>query len=201
MKPQGERLGVLPHVPLSSILASSNADGLSSQPKVPLTTTTWEPNIGPPIIRDEMCTTQRPLHDYVECFAFNLKKLCQLYKHKVQIILENDNPIFRKPYRLNEVERAQFELNTRLVELFKGKYVLTIIMLSKKDIFDNWIECYMCGDYHLMNKQTHSNIHVMPLLEETFDTLGQAKVCITLDLRFGYHQLPLKEGEKVKMRF
>lgn len=45
-------------------------------------------------------------------------------------------------------------------------------MLSKKDIFDNWIEYYMCGGYHLMNKQTRSNIHVMPLLEETFDILG-----------------------------
>jgi len=30
MKPQGERLGVFPHVPLSSILASSNEDSLSS---------------------------------------------------------------------------------------------------------------------------------------------------------------------------
>jgi hypothetical protein len=58
------------------------------------------------------------------------------------------------------------------VELFKGKYVSTMIMLSKKDIFDNSIEWYMCGDYHLMNEQTHSNKLVMPLLKETFDTLG-----------------------------
>ncbi len=52
-----------------------------------------------------MRTTQRPLHDYVECFAFNLKKLGRLKGHKVQIILGDDNPIFRKPYRLDEVER------------------------------------------------------------------------------------------------
>lgn len=72
---------------------------------MPLTTTTWEPNIGLTIIKDEMRTTQRPLHDYVECFAFNLKKLGRLKGHKVQIILGDDNPIFRKPYRLDEVER------------------------------------------------------------------------------------------------
>ncbi len=71
-----------------------------------LTTTTWEPNIGPTIIRDEMRTTQRPLHDYVECFAFNLKKLGQLKGHKVQIILEDDNPIFKRPYKLSELERT-----------------------------------------------------------------------------------------------
>jgi hypothetical protein len=41
----------------------------------------------------------------------------------------------------------------------------------------------------------------MPLLEEIFDALSQAKVFITLDLRSGYHQLPLKEGDKVKTTF
>jgi hypothetical protein len=41
----------------------------------------------------------------------------------------------------------------------------------------------------------------MPLLDEIFDVLGQAKVFSTLDFKFGYHQLPLKEGDKVKMIF
>ncbi len=41
----------------------------------------------------------------------------------------------------------------------------------------------------------------MPLLQESFNALGQAKVFNTLDLRFGYHQLPLKEGDKVKITF
>ncbi len=41
----------------------------------------------------------------------------------------------------------------------------------------------------------------MPLLEEIFDALSQAKVFSTLDLKAGYHQLPLKEGVKVKMTF
>jgi hypothetical protein len=39
----------------------------------------------------------------------------------------------------------------------------------------------------------------MPLPKETFDALGQAKVFNILDLRSGYHKLPLKEGDKVKM--
>jgi hypothetical protein len=45
----------------------------------------------------------------------------------------------------------------------------------------------MCGDYHLVNKHMHSNNYAMPLLEEVFDALGQAKVFSTLNLRFGYH--------------
>jgi hypothetical protein len=41
----------------------------------------------------------------------------------------------------------------------------------------------------------------MSLPEEIFDALGQVKVFNTLDLRSNYHQLPLKEGDKVKMAF
>jgi hypothetical protein len=39
----------------------------------------------------------------------------------------------------------------------------------------------------------------MPLLEEIFDGICKAKVISTLDLRFGYQQLPLTKGERVKM--
>jgi hypothetical protein len=41
----------------------------------------------------------------------------------------------------------------------------------------------------------------MSLLEEIFYALGQVKVFSTLDLYSNYHQLPLKEGDKVKKKF
>jgi hypothetical protein len=86
------------------------------------------------------------------------------------------------------------------MELSRGEYVSTIMMLTK-DIFGNWIEHHMCGDYHPLNKRTCSDKYAMPLLEETFDAVGQAKVFSSLDLRSGYHQLPLREGDKVKTFF
>ncbi len=61
----------------------------------------------------------------------------------VHIILEDDNPIFKRPHKLNEVERTLVQiqiikfLDTNLVELFKGEYVSTIIMPTKKNIFGN----------------------------------------------------------------
>jgi hypothetical protein len=63
-------------------------------------------------------------------------------------------------------------LDVGLVELFRGEYVLTTMMSTKKNIFDNWTKCYMCGDYHLVNKQTHSNKYAMFLSKEIFDVLG-----------------------------
>jgi hypothetical protein len=41
----------------------------------------------------------------------------------------------------------------------------------------------------------------MFLLEDIFDASGKAKAINTLYLCFGYHQLPLKEGHKVKIIF
>jgi hypothetical protein len=106
--------------------------------------------------------------------------------------LEDDNPIFKQPYKFSEVERALIQVRTiklldvGLVELFRGEYASTTLMLTKKDIFGNWIECRMCGDYRLVNKRTHSKNYAMPLLEEIFDALGDAKVFSALDLRSSY---------------
>jgi hypothetical protein len=41
----------------------------------------------------------------------------------------------------------------------------------------------------------------MTLSEEIFDTIRQVKKVSTLSLRFSYHMLLLKEGDKVKISF
>ncbi|KAL3688002.1 hypothetical protein R1sor_014311 [Riccia sorocarpa] len=41
----------------------------------------------------------------------------------------------------------------------------------------------------------------MPTQEEIFDAVGHAKVFSTLDLRAGYHQLPIREDDKSKTTF
>jgi hypothetical protein len=40
-----------------------------------------------------------------------------------------------------------------------------------------------------------------PYQKRFFMPFGHAKVFNTLDLHFGYHSLPLKEGDKVNMTF
>ncbi len=94
--------------------------------------------------------------------------------------------------------KQQSLMDVTLGKLSKGKYVSTIMMLTKNDHFCNGIECHMCEDYWLTNKQTHLDKYVMPLLKEAF---GQGKVFSTLDLCFYYHSLPLKESDKVKTSF
>ncbi len=45
------------------------------------------------------------------------------------------------------------------------------------------------------------NKYTMPLPEEIFDAFGHVKVFNIFDLRSNYHQMPLKEGNKVKITF
>jgi hypothetical protein len=72
--------------------------------------------------------------------------------------LKDDNLIFRQPYGFSEVEKPLVQawttklMDVGLVELSKGQYALTMIMQAKKNIFGNWIEHYMCGDYCSVNK-------------------------------------------------
>ncbi len=62
---------------------------------------------------------------------------------EVQIILKDDNLIFKQPYRFSELDKALVQalmielLDVGLVELSKGEYVSTT-MMSIKDTFGNW---------------------------------------------------------------
>jgi len=92
-------------------------------------------------------------------------------------------------------------LDASLVEPLRDEYASTIMMPTKKEIFGNRMEWHMCGDYCPVNKCMCLEKYAMPLLEEIFDAFGQAKTFSALDLKFGYDQLPLKEGDKVKITF
>ncbi len=72
-----------------------------------------------------------------------MKELGQLQGQEVQIVLEDVDPIFKQPYRLNEMERALVWaptiklLGASFMELLRGEYALTIVMIVEKDIFGN----------------------------------------------------------------
>ena len=82
----------------------------------------------------------------VGVFSFSLQDL-ESYKRKpIHIQLEDNHPIFRRPYRLTVSERigvqtrCQKLLAARLIELSHGEYACATVMPSKNDIFGNWTE-------------------------------------------------------------
>ena len=59
----------------------------------------------------------------------------------------------------------------------------------------------MCIDYRALNGQTCSDVYPLPRPDELLQRLNGAKVFSKIDMRDGYHQVPMKESDKVKTSF
>ena len=138
----------------------------------------WPLELGPHLTGAEARKVQAFIYSYHRCFAFSLQDL-EGYKEKsIHIQLEDNHPIFGRPYRLSVSEWICVQaccrelLAARLIELSNGKYACAMVMPSKKDIFGNWTEKRMCGYYRPVNRKTKSDRYLMPIFEELFDAIG-----------------------------
>ena len=59
----------------------------------------------------------------------------------------------------------------------------------------------LCIDYGELNKRTIKNKYLLPHIEDLFDQPREATVFYKIDLRSGYHQIKIKEGDVPKTVF
>jgi hypothetical protein len=59
----------------------------------------------------------------------------------------------------------------------------------------------LCIDYRGLNAITIKNWHPLPLIQESLDRLGYARVYTKLDLQDAYHRIRIKEGDEWKIAF
>jgi hypothetical protein len=114
--------------------------------------------MGPKLTRRKRRRLMQFLRAYKSYFAFSMKELGVLIGPSIRIELANDTPIFRRPYRYNDMERDLIRnrtldlLEARLMELSHGEYASTIVMPAKKDVHGNYTDKRMCGNYHSINR-------------------------------------------------
>jgi RNase H-like domain found in reverse transcriptase/Reverse transcriptase (RNA-dependent DNA polymerase) len=58
-----------------------------------------------------------------------------------------------------------------------------------------------CQDYWKLNERTIPNKYPLPLIPELIDKLKNAKIFTKLDLRWGYNNVRIKEGDEHKVAF
>ena len=59
----------------------------------------------------------------------------------------------------------------------------------------------MVQDYRYLNSWTIKNNYLLPLISDLIDSIGKKKVFMKIDLRWGYNNVRIKEGDEWKAVF
>ncbi|KAL0451521.1 UNVERIFIED_CONTAM: RNA-directed DNA polymerase [Sesamum latifolium] len=84
-------------------------------------------------------------------------------------------------------------LESSIIKPVKSLYGAPVLFQKKADG-----SLRMCCDYRALNKITVKNKYPIPLVADCFDRLSQANYFTKIDLRSGYWQVRIKEGDEAK---
>ncbi|EIE80635.1 hypothetical protein RO3G_05340 [Rhizopus delemar RA 99-880] len=141
---------------------------------------------------------QKLLKKYESIFDWDNNTIgyTNLIKHKITI-KEDTMPISHRPYRMSpiETEHLQKELDKYcklgVIAPSNSPWAAPVILVKKKNG-----EYRMVIDYRKLNAVTKKDAYPLPRIDDLLDTLGKAKVFSALDMRAGFHQVPLEEDSK-----
>lgn len=111
-------------------------------------------------------------------------------------------PIMLKRRRQAQMENEIVEENVRkmlkagVIEEGSGAWGFPVVLVKKKDG-----EIRFCIDYRQLNAVTKRDVYPLPRIDETLEAIGGARLFSTLDLRSGYWQVEMAEGDKDKTAF
>ncbi|GJX16759.1 RNA-directed DNA polymerase, eukaryota [Tanacetum coccineum] len=108
-------------------------------------------------------------------------------------------PLAKAPYQMSPPELE--ELRKQLKELMDAGYIrpskalygAPMLFQIKKNG-----SLRMCIDYRVLYKVTIKNKYPIPLIADLFDQLGKARYFTKLDLRLGYYQVHIADGDEAK---
>jgi len=118
--------------------------------------------------------------------------------HRIELV-SGAKPPSQAPYRMSPRELA--ELRKQLEELIdsgfvrpsKAPYGAPVLFQKKADG-----SLRMCVDYRALNKVTIKNKYLVPLIQDLMDRLCGASIFTKLDLRSGYWQVQVADGDEHK---
>ena len=83
-----------------------------------------------------------------------------------------------------------------LVEPAASPWASNVVLVRKKDSSHR-----LCVDYRVLNSVTYQDTYPLPHIDTCLGLMDGAVWFSTLDLRSGYHNIPIKESDRDKAAF
>ncbi|KAL2225718.1 UNVERIFIED_CONTAM: Transposon Tf2-12 polyprotein, partial [Sesamum indicum] len=118
--------------------------------------------------------------------------------HEIELV-PGTRPPARAPYRMSQPELVELRkqlkdmLESGIIKPAKSPYGAPVLFQKKADG-----SLRLCCDYRALNKITVKNKYPIPLVADCFDRLSGANYFTKIDLRSGYWQVRVKEGDEAK---
>ena len=105
-------------------------------------------------------------------------------------------------YPLSREEREEVrefvkeQLRKGYIRLSKSPQMAPVFFVGKKDGKKRMVQ-----DYRYLNEWMIKNNYPLPLISDVLENIGTKKLFIRIDLRWGYNNVRIKEGDKWKAAF
>lgn len=122
--------------------------------------------------------------------------LTSVTEHKIYVD-PNIPPIKQKNYpmapAIQEVVEAEVEklLSLGHIEPSTSPWSSPLVVVNKSNG-----EKRVCVDFRALNKHTVKNSYPLPHLQSVLDSLKDSRIVSSIDLKSGFHQIPLEESSK-----
>ena len=157
--------------------------------------------------KTQIAKLEEAIQMYPNLFTEPNHKLTYTSRVQGEIRTTTDTPVFSKtyPYPMalkSEIEKQVLELlNDGIIRPSKSPYNAPVWIVPKKMDASGEKKYRMVIDYRKLNSITVPDRYPIPEINEVLSNLGENKYFSVIDLKSGFHQIPLKESDIEKTAF
>ena len=143
-------------------------------------------------------------HEWIKMFGKKQSErmpMRKVWDHAIGV-KEGFVPQKGKVYPLSREEREEVrefvkeQLQKGYIQLSKSPQMVPVFFVGKKD-GKKW----MVQNYRYLNEWTIKNNYPFPLISDVLENIGTKKLFTKMDLRWGYNNVRIKEGDEWKAAF